>query len=262
MIFLPIVVRELRVAARRKRTYAARFGAIFAAIAFGSYLLLVSQAFVGRAQGAMMFTSLAGLGFLICLSLAANTVDCISKEEKREGTLGFLFLTDLKGHDITLGKLFSNSLISFYSLLGILPVVAVSLLFGGVTVTEFWAAALGLLNVFFFSQATGIFVSAFSRKRNPRLRRRNDSPGLHNWILFIVSRIELLAFQPSGFPTRMPQSFLLYSLGLHDGRESGRAICQPVWTLLGFVTIHSSQCVAVPGRRQLVGSPKLGGKSA
>ena len=167
MIFLPIVVRELRVAARRKSTYRARFWTAFAAIAFGSYLVFVSGAFPwGRPQGGMMvFNSLAWLCFLSCLSLATNTVDCIS-EEKREGTLGFLFLTDLKGHDIALGKLFSSSLISFYSLLGILPIVAVSLLFGGVTATEFWAVALALLNVFFFSQAAGILVSAFSRKRN------------------------------------------------------------------------------------------------
>jgi hypothetical protein len=165
MIFLPIVVRELRVAARRKSTYRTRFWTACAAVAFGGYLLLMSGAFMGRAQGTMVFNSLAGLCFLSCLSLARNTLDCIS-EEKREGTLGFLFLTDLKGHDITLGKLFSGSLISLYSLLGVFPVVAVSLLFGGVSAVEFWEVALALLNVFFFSQSAGIFVSALSRKRN------------------------------------------------------------------------------------------------
>jgi hypothetical protein len=39
------------------------------------------------------------------------------------------------------------------------------LLFGGISSTELWEVALGLLNVFFFSQAAGIFVSAFSWKR-------------------------------------------------------------------------------------------------
>ena len=169
MIFLPIVVRELRVAARRKSTYRVRFRTALAAIIFGSYLLLVSGAFFGRGRGSMggtmVFNSLAWLCFLSCLSLAMNTIDCIS-EEKREGTLGFLFLTDLKGHDIALGKLFSSSLLSFYSLLGILPIVAVSLLLGGVSARQYGQTALALLNVFFFSQTAGLLVSAFSRKRN------------------------------------------------------------------------------------------------
>jgi hypothetical protein len=169
MIFLPIVVRELRVAARRKTTYRARFRTAFTAIIFGSYLVFISGAFFGGARGflsgAMVFNSLAWLCFLCCLSLAMNTVDCIS-EEKREGTLGFLFLTDLKGHDIALGKLFSSSLISFYSILGILPIVAVTLLLGGVSARQYWQMALALLNVFFFSQTAGLLVSAFSRKRN------------------------------------------------------------------------------------------------
>jgi hypothetical protein len=169
MIFLPIVVRELRVAARRKSTYRSRFRTAFAAIIFGGYLVFISGAVFGGGRGsmggAMVFNSLAWLCFLSCLSLATNTVDCIS-EEKREGTLGFLFLTDLKGHDIALGKLFSSSLLSFYSILGILPIVAVSLLLGGVSGRQFWQTALALLNVFFFSQTAGLLVSVFSRKRN------------------------------------------------------------------------------------------------
>ena len=36
------------------------------------------------------------------------TADCLS-EEKREGTLGLLFLTDLRGHDVALGKLLATS---------------------------------------------------------------------------------------------------------------------------------------------------------
>ena len=167
MIFLPIVVRELRVAARRKGTYRARFWTALAAIAFGSYLVCVFDMMgrAGRPGGAMVFNTLAVLCFLSCLSLARNTLDCIS-EEKREGTLGFLFLTDLKGHDIALGKLFSSSLISFYSIFGIFPIVAVSLLLGGVSARQFWQTALALLNVFFFSQTAGLLVSGFSRKRN------------------------------------------------------------------------------------------------
>jgi len=165
MTFLPIVVRQLRVAARHKSTYRVRFCTAFGAVAVGSYLVFVTGAIMGRRSGSSVFTSLTSMGYLGCLLLAANTADCIS-EEKREGTLGFLFLTDLRGYDIALGKLFSSSLVTFYLILGILPIVALSLLLGGVTAREFWEVALALLNVFFFSQSAGILISTLSRKRN------------------------------------------------------------------------------------------------
>lgn len=165
MTFLPIVVRELRVAARRKSVYRTRFWTAFGTVGIGAYTILTTKAMMGRAAGPMVFNTLAILCCLSCLSLARNTADCIS-EEKREGTLGFLFLTDLKGHDIAFGKLVSSSLVSFYAIIGIFPVVAVSLLLGGVTAVEFWLAALALLNIFFFSHATGLFMSAVCSKRS------------------------------------------------------------------------------------------------
>lgn len=165
MILLPIAIRELRMAARRKSTYRARFWSAFTFIAFGSWIVLTSAGIMGPRQGAIVFSSLAGLCFISCLMLAGNTADCIS-EEKREGTLGFLFLTDLKGYDIALGKLFSTSLNSFYSILGVLPVVMVSLLLGGIRARDVWMMALALLNTFFFAHTGCLLVSTLSRKRN------------------------------------------------------------------------------------------------
>jgi hypothetical protein len=167
MTFLPIAVRELRVASRRRSTFLARFSIAVTAILFGSYMVIVLQGArgMGAPIGTMVFETLAIIGFLFCLLLGAATVDCIS-EEKREGTLGLLFLTDLKGHDIALGKLCSTSLISFYALLGTFPIVAVCLLLGGVSAREFWQVLLGLLNAFFFAHAAGIFISTFNTKRN------------------------------------------------------------------------------------------------
>ena len=49
--------------------------------------------------GGYIFKALTALSVFYCLiSGRLTTVDCIS-EEKREGTLGLLFLTDLKGYD-------------------------------------------------------------------------------------------------------------------------------------------------------------------
>ena len=106
---------------------------------------------------------------LIWMCLAAGlcaglffTSDCLS-EEKRDGTLGLLFLTDLRGYDVVLGKLLATSLRSFYALLAVLPILAIALLMGGVAGAQFWKSALALVNALFFSLAAGMFVSALSR---------------------------------------------------------------------------------------------------
>src|SRR5437016_10772215 len=108
-------------------------------------------------------------GMLTWLSLAAAitagiffTSDCLS-EEKREGTLGFLFLTDLRGYDVLSGKLLATSLRGLFALLALFPILAITLLMGGVAGAEFWKTALALLNALFCSLAAGLFVSAISR---------------------------------------------------------------------------------------------------
>src|SRR5712692_3408774 len=164
MTFLPIVDRELRVRARQKSTHHIRL--IGAVLASGLVaLMLLASAFgrgVGR-FGGFVFVALAWLAFLYALLEGArNTADCLS-EEKRAGTLGLLFLTDLKGHDVVLGKLIATSLNSFYSLLAIFPPLALPLLLGGVTAGEFWRLVLVLLNTLFFSVSAGLAVSAASR---------------------------------------------------------------------------------------------------
>ena len=104
MISLPIVERELRVAARRRLTYWLR--AAVAAFAMIACLQLfndsgsVSPADVGRAS----FQMLSWLGLVLAFFAAIVTADCISNE-RREGTLVLLFLTTLKSRDVVLGKL-------------------------------------------------------------------------------------------------------------------------------------------------------------
>ncbi|MGA2557462.1 MAG: ABC transporter permease subunit [Verrucomicrobiota bacterium] len=189
MTVLPIVARELRVAARSRMFYLGRFLTALGAVGLGSYLMVVVNAagFVGRVQGGrVVFTSLAWVGLLYCIGLARNTVDCVS-EEKREGTLGLLFLTDLKGYDVALGKLCANSVKSFYGLLAAVPVVCCAWVIGGVSAGELWRTALALLNIFFFSQAAGLFVSTFSRDA------RRATGGATALLLFFFAGIPGLA---------------------------------------------------------------------
>jgi ABC-type transport system involved in cytochrome c biogenesis permease component len=134
MTFLPIVERELRVASRRAGTYWVRTGVALAVIAIGSFMYLTSQRQSSAELGSMMFVALAAIAGLFCLSAGArSTSDCLS-EEKRDGTLGLLFLTDLRGFDVVAGKLVAGSLGSFYGLIATLPMLAIPLLMGGVAI--------------------------------------------------------------------------------------------------------------------------------
>src|SRR5688572_9140034 len=161
MTFLPIVERELRVRARLPGTYKAR--GIGAATAVGTTLVLLMFGGIGGNAGASAFSLLSFLAFAFCLLEGLrNTTDSLS-EEKRAGTLGFLFLTDLKGYDVVLGKLIAASLNSIYVLIAVLPAFALPLLAGGVTAGEFWRLVLLLLETLIFSLALGIIVSSASR---------------------------------------------------------------------------------------------------
>src|SRR5689334_8341494 len=144
MPFLPIVERELRVASRRPGTYRMRFLAGVAVMSLWFVLLVGTDMAVPAQRGRHLFNALGvlTLGFSMFAGVFL-TSDCLS-EEKREGTLGLLFLTDLKGYDVVLGKLAATSLDAFFWLLAVFPILGLPLLIGGVSGAEFWRLALVL----------------------------------------------------------------------------------------------------------------------
>jgi ABC-type transport system involved in multi-copper enzyme maturation permease subunit len=164
MTVLPIVERELRTASRRKGTYWNR--AISAAVAgtvFG-LIFLVGASEPSHTLGKSLFTALSVIFLGVSLLTGVvYTADSIS-EEKREGTLGLLFLTDLRGYDVVLGKLAASSLGAIYAVLAIMPVLAIPLLMGGVSPAEFGRVVLVLVNTLFLSLAAGVMVSGWMRQ--------------------------------------------------------------------------------------------------
>lgn len=163
MTFLPIVERELRVASRRRGTYWGRLGASVLAIALFVFIYGLMFTEAPHEMSKVIFGVIAGVCFLFSLLAGVRaTADSLSSE-KREGTLGLLFLTDLRGFDVVLGKLAATSLNTFYSLLAVFPVLAVSLLLGGVTRDEVGRMVLVLVNTLLFSLAAGMFCSAITR---------------------------------------------------------------------------------------------------
>jgi ABC-type transport system involved in multi-copper enzyme maturation permease subunit len=168
MSFLFIAQRELRVSARRKSTYYARGAAALLGLVISGFYLLVYSFGVSSSGGLgrYMFTVLSWYALLTTLLAGVFLAsDCLS-EERREGTLGLLFLTDLKGYDVVLGKFMAVSLNAFYGLLAVFPVLALCLLTGGVAGAEFWRACLALVNLLFFSVTASMLISSFCQSSN------------------------------------------------------------------------------------------------
>src|SRR5580700_387477 len=165
MTFLPVVERELRVAARRRGTYWGRFVAAVIGAALAAWVLLAVED-TNEKIGADLFRVVSTVVFLYAtVAGTLVTCDCLS-EEKREGTLGLLFLTDLKGHDVVLGKLAATSVNAFYGMLALLPMLAIPFIIGGVSRSEMLRVVLVSINLLFFFLSIGLFVSAVCRKDN------------------------------------------------------------------------------------------------
>src|SRR5437762_4700013 len=165
MSVLPIVRRELRVAARKRSTFWLRVASAITAVVLASGCLLMGGwQGVGTAQmGSILFYALTWTCLAAALSAGLFFTSDSLSEEKREGTLGFLFLTDLRGYDVVLGKLLATSLRCFYALLAVFPILGITLLMGGVTGGQFWKTSVALVNAMFLSLAVGLFASTLSR---------------------------------------------------------------------------------------------------
>ena len=164
MALLPVVGRELRVSSRKVATYWSRTGTAFLALVVVAWMWSVMHATGARGLGSELFQMLVGIAFMIALAAGvAHTSDAVC-EEKREGTLGLLFLTDLKGYDIVLGKLAVTSLRGFFNLVAMIPVIAIPILLGGVSGSEFSRSMLVVFNTLFLSLSIGLFFSVFSNK--------------------------------------------------------------------------------------------------
>ena len=86
------------------------------------------------------------------------------------------------------GKLAATSLNGFFSLLALLPVLAVPLMMGGISNGQFWRMALVLVSTFLFSLAVGIYASASHRTASAA-----PPPPIWASCFFLRSRFLLLA---------------------------------------------------------------------
>jgi hypothetical protein len=159
--FLSIIWRELAVGARQKATYRARL--IAAAIMMTIFMVVLL--FSGQNHqflGPMLFSITFFILYMqALLSGIRLTADCLS-EEKREGTLGLLYLSGLRGSGIVLGKMAVRSLRGIYTLIAALPIFGFCILLGGVQGSAALYAGVGILVTMLYSLAIGVFVSSIA----------------------------------------------------------------------------------------------------
>jgi ABC-type multidrug transport system permease subunit len=145
-----VVQRELRAAARRSGSYWVRVGAgAFAALA-------LMQATGNVRNGRQLFFTAVVLAFIFCLFEGARRAAGSVATEKTEGTLELLFLTPLTGPELLRGKFAAIAISAFQMALAAVPILAASLLLGGISAGEFLRALIALAHTLALVIAIGI----------------------------------------------------------------------------------------------------------
>ncbi len=161
MRVLPVIERELRVQARLGFTYGLRV--------LGAMTMLFVCLFFGAREG--FDTSIGGrlFGYLnttlflsIWIMVPMLAGDCISRE-RREGTLGLLFLTSLRAREVVFAKVFVHGLRALTLWLAIIPVATFCFLLGGVTWKEGVMSVLVNFSMICWALAAGLLASSLSK---------------------------------------------------------------------------------------------------
>jgi ABC-type transport system involved in cytochrome c biogenesis permease component len=156
---LPLVGRELRAESRRAINYGLRVltAAVVVAV-FAGFMAAteLDPSQLGRALfDVLQLTLLLAMWIIVPMM----TADCISRE-KREGTLGLLFLTPLSVLNVILGKAASHILHAATLLLASVPVLVLPFVLGGVVWQQALLAVAMIANALLLGIAAGLYASA------------------------------------------------------------------------------------------------------
>lgn len=142
-------------------------------LAMGAALLAIvfldPEAVLAPNQGGRVFTLLhQALFFTIWICAPLLTADCLSRE-RRENTLGLLFLTPLKPWEIVVAKGLAEGLRALTLVLAVIPALAVPILLGGVSWRHLVFSSVILLVSLGLALSAGLVASSLCHARNHAL---------------------------------------------------------------------------------------------
>ena len=161
MTVLPVIERELRSQARHGFSYLLRL--------LGATALLAVCVWFGAVHGLSPRYGAYLFGCLNCTMVVSIWIfaplicaDCISVE-RREGTVGLLFLTPLKPGEVVLAKGLVHGVRAITLWLAVLPVITLTFLIGGVSWKEAVLSALVNFSSICWALAAGLLASSVSK---------------------------------------------------------------------------------------------------
>lgn len=199
MTVIPVIERELRVQSRLWFTYLIRV--------LGALALLCVCLWFGAVNGFQPNVGGQLFGWLNCTMVVSIWVlvpltcaDCISRE-RREGTVGLLFLTPLKAREVVLAKGMVHGIRSLSLLLAVLPMMTISFLIGGVTWKDALLSAMVNFSCICWALAAGLLASSLSKSWLRAMLLACGLAGCFAVILIIITgwRVALALRKDNGF---------------------------------------------------------------
>ncbi len=164
MNFLPVITRELRAQARQAFTYWLR-GLGVLTLLVGGLWFLDEGAFEPNVGGFLYGRMHLMAYFALWLLVPLGAADCISRE-RREGTLGLLFLTPLRPPQIVLAKGFVHGLRATTLIVAIVPVLMIPFLLGGVVWQQAALSVVIYADAICWCLAAALVASSLARNNN------------------------------------------------------------------------------------------------
>jgi len=182
---LPLVARELRSQSRSKGSFILRSLLALGLLAPMALMGLTDQ--LKHLDGRVFFWFLSHVVFYSLMLLGPLiTAGCITAE-KEEGTLGLLFLSPLRSFDIVAGKFTANFLrLVAIAVVG-MPVLATTLLLGGVTWQQITGAGICIMALLVVTVGVTVLASAVCVKTRTATGLAFAYIGLVNFGIWILA---------------------------------------------------------------------------
>ncbi len=159
----PIIERELRVALRRHASGRSRF--VTAAVAAGVVVMfmLLGPLMAPGSWGSALHQLFFYAGLFLAIVPAAQISVGLFSEERRNQTMGLLYLTGIEPGELFFGKLFGGLLVASGDLLALAPFLAVPLLSGGISLNLYVATIACLPVMLLFTVGVGVLASVLCK---------------------------------------------------------------------------------------------------